>query len=89
MKTLSALSSRHEIYFVQSMEDGMTLDELFEYTNIDPWFLNQLAELHQAEQWLKVQALTDISRDDFIQAKKRGFSDLQISRLTGKHSFPL
>lgn len=65
----------------------MTLDELFEYTNIDPWFLNQLAELHQAEQWLKSQALTDISRDDFLQAKKRGFSDLQISRLTGMH-FP-
>ena len=62
----------------------MTLDELFEYTNIDPWFLNQLAELHQAEQWLKMQALTNISRDDFIQAKKRGFSDLQISRLTGR-----
>ena len=74
-------------YFLQSMEDGMTLDELFEYTNIDPWFLNQLAELHQAEQWLKAQALTDISRDDFIQTKKRGFSDLQISRLTGMPLF--
>ncbi len=70
------------------MEDGMTLDELFEYTNIDPWFLNQLAELHQAEQWLKAQALNNISRDDFIQANKRGFSDLQISRLTGMRLDP-
>lgn len=66
------------------MEDGMTLDELFEYTNIDPWFLNQLAELHQAEQWLSTKALDVISREDMIQAKKRGFSDIQISRCTGK-----
>lgn len=62
----------------------MTLEEIFEYTNIDPWFLNQLAELHQTEQWIKSKALEEISKEDFIQTKKRGFSDLQISRLTGK-----
>lgn len=66
----------------------MTLDEIFECTNIDPWFLNQLRELHQAEQWLQTKGLNDISRDDFIQTKKRGFSDLQISRLTGQHRSP-
>ena len=65
------------------MEDGMTNDELFETTKIDPWFLSQLRELHQAEQWVKSKALTDITTDEFIQVKKRGFSDIQISRLTG------
>ena len=68
----------------QAMEDGMTLEEIFEYTNIDPWFLNQLSEIHQAEQWIKSKALDEISKDDFIQTKKRGFSDIQISRITGK-----
>ena len=62
----------------------MNLDEIFEYTNIDPWFLNQLAQLHQAEQWIRGKALTDISRDDFVQVKKRGFSDLQLATLTGR-----
>jgi len=65
------------------MEDGMSQEELFETTNIDPWFLSQLGELHQAEQWIKSKGLTDISTADFIQVKKRGFSDIQISRLTG------
>ena len=65
------------------MEDGMTLDEIFECTNIDPWFLHQLKELHQAEQWLKTKSLTNISTDDFIQVKKRGFSDIQIATCTG------
>ena len=33
---------------VQAMEDGLTQEELFEFTNIDPWFLSQFAGLHQA-----------------------------------------
>ena len=61
----------------------MTNEELFETTKIDPWFLSQLRELHQAEQWIKSKALTDITTDELIQVKKRGFSDIQISRLTG------
>lgn len=30
------------------MEDGLTQEELFEFTSIDPWFLSQFAGLHQA-----------------------------------------
>ena len=68
---------------LQAMEDGMTQDELFEFTNIDPWFLQQFAEIHQAEMWIKSKALNDLSKDDFIQVKKRGFSDVQVAMCTG------
>ena len=37
-----------EAVFAQAMEDGLTQEELFEFTNIDPWFLSQFAGLHQA-----------------------------------------
>ena len=37
-----------EVVFAQAMEDGLTQEELFEFTNIDPWFLSQFAGLHQA-----------------------------------------
>lgn len=30
----------------QAFEDGMSKEELFELTNIDPWWLAQLEELH-------------------------------------------
>jgi carbamoyl-phosphate synthase large subunit len=33
----------------QGFEDGLTKDELFELTAIDPWWLAQLEELHQIE----------------------------------------
>ena len=36
----------------------------------------------QAETWLKTQKLTDISADDMLHTKQRGFSDVQIARFT-------
>ena len=67
----------------------MSLETLFEYTNIDPWFLNQFRELHEAEQWLKTQTLDSISYDDLLATKQRGFSDVQIARCMGKPSAKL
>lgn len=66
------------------MEDGMSQETIFEYTKIDPWFLSQLGELHEAEQWLKAQSLDSISYDDLLATKQRGFSDAQIGRCLGE-----
>lgn len=68
---------------VQALEDGLSLEEVHGFTNIDPWFLAQLGELHQAEVWLKGKSLTELRPEDFLQVKKRGFSDIQIARCTG------
>jgi carbamoyl-phosphate synthase large subunit len=66
----------------QGFEDGLTQADIREYTQMDPWFIEQLWELHQAETWLKTQQLTDISADDMLHTKQRGFSDVQIARFT-------
>lgn len=65
----------------------MSQETIFEYTKIDPWFLSQLGELHEAELWLKTQSLDSISYDDLLATKQRGFSDVQIARCMGK-AFP-
>ena len=70
----------------QAFEDGFSQEDIFEYTKIDPWFVAQFWEMHQAESWLKTQKLEDISAFDMLQAKKRGFSDSQIARFTGVHA---
>ena len=59
------------------------MEQVHDFTNIDPWFLAQLSELHQAENWMSTQSLTDLRPEDFLQLKKRGFSDIQIARCTG------
>lgn len=68
---------------MQAFEDGFTQEQLFEYTNIDPWFLAQMGELHQADLWLQTKTLDDLTAEDFLQIKKRGFSDPQIAKAIG------
>lgn len=72
------------IVIKQAFEDGITQDEIFEYTKIDPWFLSQLAELHQVEEWLKNKKLEDLTEVDWKELKKRGFSDAQIGCAVGE-----
>lgn len=70
----------------QAFEDGFTKEQLFELTNIDPWFLSQFEGLHETEEWLRTRKLADLSAEDFLQTKKRGFSDPQIARAVGESS---
>ena len=69
---------------VQAFEDGFTKEQLFELTNIDPWFLSQFEGLHETEEYLRTRKLADLSEEDFLQTKKRGFSDPQIARAVGE-----
>src|SRR3954462_6816639 len=40
---------------------GLTLDEIFEQTNIDPWFLAQIEDLVKTEQQLRSRTLASLS----------------------------
>lgn len=70
----------HAVYAV--MKKGMKVDEIHELSFIDKWFLTQLKELVDVEQFLLAQKLPDLTRDDFYELKKRGFSDKQIAFAT-------
>uniref|UniRef100_A0A7I4BT49 Carbamoyl phosphate synthase arginine-specific large chain, chloroplastic n=1 Tax=Physcomitrium patens TaxID=3218 RepID=A0A7I4BT49_PHYPA len=65
-----------------AMKRGMSLDEIQDLTFIDPWFLSQLRELLQAEKFLESVKLSDLSKDDLYEVKRRGFSDKQIAYVT-------
>ena len=66
------------------MEDGYTNEQLFEFTNMDPWFLAQFRGLHEVEEWLKSCKLGDLSFDDMYEVKRKGFSDAQLARFFGE-----
>ncbi|NDJ18934.1 carbamoyl-phosphate synthase large subunit [Myxacorys almedinensis] len=65
-----------------AMKMGMGVDEIFELTNIDPWFLDKLADLLQTEKFLKQNALEKITKDQMYAIKRKGFSDRQIAYAT-------
>jgi carbamoyl-phosphate synthase large subunit len=58
---------------------GMTVDELHELTNIDPWFLAQMQELIEAERWFT--GLTSVDAGALRRMKQLGFSDRQLADL--------
>ncbi|WP_067064254.1 carbamoyl-phosphate synthase large subunit [Roseateles chitosanitabidus] len=62
---------------------GMTLDEVFEETKIDPWFLAQIEQLIKIEQSLKGRELAGLSVDELRLLKKKGFSDKRLAKLLG------
>ncbi|MES2522336.1 MAG: carbamoyl-phosphate synthase large subunit [Gemmatimonadota bacterium] len=65
----------------RAMMLGMTTAELHELTFVDPWFLDQLRELLDAEAWYAEQPAVDA--DVMRRMKRFGFSDRQLAALRG------
>ncbi|MBD1917703.1 MULTISPECIES: carbamoyl-phosphate synthase large subunit [Cyanophyceae] len=65
-----------------AMQLGLTVNDIFDLTAIDPWFLNQLAGLLQTEKFLKRTPLTDLTAEEMMAVKRQGFSDRQIAYAT-------
>ncbi|XP_062082005.1 carbamoyl-phosphate synthase large chain, chloroplastic [Humulus lupulus] len=70
----------HAVY--AAMKKGMKIDDIYELSYIDKWFLTQLKELVDVEQFLLARSLSDLTQDDFFEVKRRGFSDKQIAFAT-------
>lgn len=65
-----------------AMQMGMTVEEIFELTAIDPWFLDKLQELLETEKFLKRTALQSLTKEQLLAIKQQGFSDRQIAYAT-------
>jgi carbamoyl-phosphate synthase large subunit len=61
---------------------GMTVEEIYEPTGIDPWFLTKLQTLLETEKFLKRSPLKDLSKAQLFAIKQQGFSDRQIAYAT-------
>ena len=62
-----------------ALHQGLSIDVVSELTAMDPWFIAQLQELVEAEQWYGTLEQVDVHA---LRAMKRlGFSDRQLARL--------
>jgi len=61
---------------------GMSIEEIYELTGIDSWFLRQLQGLLETEKFLKRTPLEKLSVDELFAIKRQGFSDRQIAYAT-------
>ena len=84
---LATPNSQRIFYLRYAIENGFTIEQMYELTGIDPWFLYQLKQIVEMEQTIK-RSGTHFSDDPDLlrRAKSYGFSDIQIAWLTGSDS---
>ena len=72
------------IQFVgDALRMGMDVQEIYQYSGIDPWFLVQLQDLIQEEAQLAKLGLADLNYDRVYRLKRKGFSDIRLATLLG------
>ena len=62
---------------------GMSLDEIYEHTRIDRWFLSKIANIVRVERLVEQYKGGNCPRQVLSEAKKVGFSDPQLAVLLG------
>ena len=65
-----------------ALQVGLSVDEIYELTGIDRWFLAQLVEIVDAER--SYAALPALDADVVRRMKRMGFSDKQLANLRGE-----
>jgi len=72
---LAIPNAERVFYLAQAFQKGASIDEVFELTKIDKWFLRNVAEIVAESQCLKTKTL--------LRSKKLGFSDRQLALANG------
>jgi carbamoyl-phosphate synthase large subunit len=77
-----AVPNEHRPWYIRyAIKSGMSQDDIYELTKIDPWFLDQILELVQMENLLRGLSLAVIDRHTLQRAKQFGFSDRQLATI--------
>jgi carbamoyl-phosphate synthase large subunit len=71
------------LFVADAFRLGMTLDEVFEETAIDRWFLAQIEDIVRTEMALAGRSLESLSVDELRRLKQKGFSDRRLGKLLG------
>ncbi|MBT8419881.1 MAG: carbamoyl-phosphate synthase large subunit [Gammaproteobacteria bacterium] len=72
------------LYVADAVRHGFSLEEIYELSAIDPWFLSQIMEIVAWEQELSSSQLETLDRDTLFTLKSKGFSDSRLATLLGK-----
>jgi carbamoyl-phosphate synthase large subunit len=65
----------------QALRHGLSVEEIFGATKVDPWFLRQIEDIVSAEARLKETGLPE-DRQGLLALKKLGFADARLAELT-------
>ena len=70
-------------YVGDAFRAGMSVDEVYEHSFIDPWFLVQIEDLIKEEAAVAQSSLQSLDADRMYRLKRKGFSDARLAALMG------
>lgn len=83
-KALKEPTDKRLFAISQALQEGYSIDRIWELTKIDKWFLLSLKQITDVSKQLhKVKGIDGLTADILRKAKRFGFSDFQISRAVG------
>jgi carbamoyl-phosphate synthase large subunit len=70
-------------YIRAALKAGVSAADIVDWSKIDPWFIHQIEEILDCEKMILSAAKNPLSHDLLLEAKRNGFSDVQIAFLRG------
>ena len=67
-----------------ALRHGFSIEEVFELSGIDPWFLVQIADLIEEERRLRADGVDSLDADRLRMLKRKGFSDARLAKLVSQ-----
>ncbi|MFL0808006.1 MAG: carbamoyl-phosphate synthase large subunit [Oceanobacter sp.] len=68
-------------YVADAFRVGMSIDEVYQHTGIDHWFLVQIEDLVKDEQNVAESSLSALDADAVYRLKRKGFADARLAEL--------
>ncbi|KIN61997.1 Carbamoyl-phosphate synthase large chain [Sulfitobacter noctilucicola] len=83
VKAISKQTPDRLLTIAQAMRHGMTNDEIHGVTMFDPWFLDRIREIIDAEERVRAEGLP-LDEAGLRKLKMMGFTDARLATLTGR-----
>lgn len=83
MNMLKHASSERQFIMYEALRKGADIEEIHRRTHIKSWFISQMKELVDEEEKILAFKGGPLPDEILIQAKKDGFADRYLSKLTG------
>ncbi len=83
IELISRPTSERIFYVANALWAGMSVEEVYAYTKIDPFFVNRINDIVLIQKAISSMSLDDIDHDTMLLAKQYGISDAQIAFLCG------
>lgn len=79
-----SIPNQDRVFYIKlAFELGHSVEEIYNLTKIDPWFLNNIKQLVEFEDDFRKCSINNLTKEKLYAAKRYGYSDVQIGYLCG------